>query len=126
MRRILVVDDEPDIRLVAKLALERIGGHEVVEADGADAAVAAVADRPPDLVLLDVMMPGTDGPATLARLRQQPSGADLSVVFLTAKVQRSERERLGALGVAGVIPKPFDPMTLATELAQLLGWEDET
>jgi CheY-like chemotaxis protein len=125
-RRILVVDDEPDIRLVARLALERLGGFEVVEAADADGAVAAVDARPPDAVLLDVMMPSDDGPATLRRLRALPDGNDLDVVFLTAKVQAAEVARLEALGVRGVLAKPFDPMTLATELRTLLGWEERT
>jgi two-component system, OmpR family, response regulator len=122
---VLVVDDEPDIRLIARLALERLGGLQVTEADGADAAVAALTDAPPDVVLLDVMMPGTDGPATLARLRAHPAGVDLDVVFLTASVQRAEIARLHQLGVRGVLAKPFDPTTLADQLRALLADRQE-
>ena len=119
----LIVDDEPDIRMIARVALERVAGWEVTEATGADEAVAAVAARRPDVVLLDVMMPGVDGPATLSRLRDLPDGERLRVVFLTAKVQAAELERLAALGVDGVLGKPFDPMTLATDVRRTLGWD---
>jgi CheY-like chemotaxis protein len=121
-RRLLLVDDDADIREVARLSLERIGGWAVVEADSADAAERRVAaDGPFTTVLLDVMMPGADGPATLRRLRDGPLGAEVPVIFLTAKVQRGDRERLEALGAAGVIAKPFDPVALPDEVAQILG-----
>jgi CheY-like chemotaxis protein len=121
-RRLLLVDDDADIREVARLSLERIGGWAVVDADSADAAERrVVADGPFTAVLLDVMMPGADGPATLRRLRDGVLGADVPVIFLTAKVQRGDRERLEALGAAGVIAKPFDPIALPDEVAQILG-----
>ena len=117
----LIVDDEPDIRRIAKLGLSRVGGMEVVEAaNGAEALVRAKEDRP-DAVLLDVMMPGLDGPSTLARLREDPATSGIPVVFLTAKAIAAELERLKVLGAAGVLTKPFDPMTLARELRALLG-----
>jgi CheY-like chemotaxis protein len=119
--KVLIVDDEPDIRRIAKLSLSRVGGMEVVEAaNGAEALVRAKADKP-DAVLLDVMMPGLDGPSTLARLREDPATSGIPVVFLTAKAIAAERERLKVLGAAGVLTKPFDPMTLARELRALLG-----
>ena len=119
--KVLIVDDEPDIRRIAKLGLSRVGGMEVVEAaNGAEALVRAKADKP-DAVLLDVMMPGLDGPSTLARLREDPATAGIPVVFLTAKAIAAELERLKVLGAAGVLTKPFDPMTLARELRALLG-----
>ena len=121
-RRILVVDDEADIRTVAGLALGRVGGMEVsVAASGSEALDLATAS-PPDAIVLDVMMPGMDGPATFEALRQEPATAAIPVVFLTAKTQAAERERLLALGADGVLAKPFDPMTLAAELAAVLGW----
>lgn len=116
-RRVLLVDDEADIRTVARLSLERIGGWDVVEADGGEAALAALSREGPfDAVLLDVMMPGLDGPATLARLRDGRLPATVPVIFLTAKSQRAERERLLALGAAATIAKPFDPLALPAEL----------
>lgn len=123
MKRILVVDDEPDLRLVARLALERLAGHEVVEAADGDGALAVLDTVPPDLVLLDVKMPRADGPATLERLRGHPKGEEVDVVFLTATSGRAERDRLEGLGVRGVVTKPIDPVTFADELARMLGWE---
>ncbi len=119
--KVLIVDDEADIRRIAKLGLSRVGGMEVVEAaNGAEALVRAKEDKP-DAVLLDVMMPGLDGPSTLARLREDPATSGIPVVFLTAKAIAAELERLKVLGAAGVLTKPFDPMTLARELRAVLG-----
>ncbi len=121
-RRVLVIDDDADIREVALLALETVGGLAVrVAASGAEGIRLAVAD-PPDAILLDVMMPEMDGPTTLARLRDHPVTTSVPVLFLTAKAQASEREQLQALGVAGTIAKPFDPMTVAADVSQRLGW----
>jgi len=118
--RILVVDDEDDIRRVATLSLERVGGWEVVPASSAAEAVAAAEDGGFDAVLLDVMMPDVDGPATLERLRP-PLGQDVPVIFLTAKAQTADVERLKALGAVGVIAKPFDPLSLSGELGAIIG-----
>ncbi len=76
----------------------------------------------PDAILLDVMMPDMDGPATLAALRADPETRDIPVVFLTAKIQSAERTRLAELGPAGILSKPFDPLTLATQVASALRW----
>ena len=118
--RILVVDDEDDIRAVATLSLGRVGGHEVVGAASGEEALSLLGGGGFDAVILDVQMPGMDGRSTLAALRG--AGHALPVVFLTAQVQREERAALEQLDVAGVLAKPFDPMQLATELGQLLGW----
>jgi CheY-like chemotaxis protein len=117
--RILVVDDEDDIRRVATLSLERVGGWEVVPASSAAEALAAAEGGGFDAVLLDVMMPDVDGPATLERLRPI-LGPGVPVVFLTAKVQPADIERLRGLGATGVLAKPFDPMRLPGELADVL------
>jgi DNA-binding response OmpR family regulator len=117
--RLLIVDDEDDIRLIARMSLERIGGWEVLDAGSAEAAVAAARSGPLDAVLLDVMMPGVDGPGTLELLRPV-IGADTPVIFLTAKTQTADRERLSDLGAAGLIAKPFDPMTLPDEVSARL------
>jgi CheY-like chemotaxis protein len=123
-RRVLLVDDDDSIREIAQLSLERVGDWEVVAvASGQEAVEAALARGPFSLVLLDVMMPGLDGPTTMARLRQGPLPAEVPVVFLTAKLQPADRERLRKLGAAGVIAKPFDPMALAAELDEILGDE---
>jgi CheY-like chemotaxis protein len=117
--RLLLIDDEDDIRRVAKLSLERVGGWEVVPAASSTEAVAAAEGGGFDAVLLDVMMPDVDGPGTLERLRPI-LGADVPVVFLTAKVQPADVERLRGLGATGVLAKPFDPMRLPDELAHVL------
>ncbi len=119
LKRVLYAEDEPDIQAVAKLALEMLGGFQVqVCANGAE-ALAAARDFTPDLILLDVMMPGMDGPSTLERLRADPGTAAIPVIFLTAKVQPAEVVHYQSLGALDVIAKPFDPMTLATQVRQI-------
>lgn len=116
LKRILMVEDEPDIQTVARLALETVGGFTVAACDSGEQAVASAPAFAPDLILLDVMMPGMDGPSTLAALRRIPELAQVPVVFMTAKVQPQEVESFMALGAAAVIAKPFDPMTLADQV----------
>lgn len=116
MQTILYVDDEPDLREVATLALEAVGQLEVTSVGSGAEALAAVSSHIPDLFLLDVMMPDMDGPATMAALRQIPAAASVPVVFMTAKAQREEIQALLDLGAIAVLPKPFDPMTLADDL----------
>ena len=119
--RVLLVDDEDDIREIARLSLERLGGWTVVTASSGDEAVELVTREAPfTVVLLDVMMPGSDGPATLLRLRSGRLPPQTPVVFLTAKVQPADRRRLHGLGAAGVIAKPFDPMLLSQQLRAIL------
>ncbi|MEO8627433.1 MAG: response regulator [Betaproteobacteria bacterium] len=119
LQRILYVEDEPDIRQVAQLALEAVGRFETrVCASGAEALRAFPVFRP-DLILLDVMMPGMDGPTTLKRLRELPGGAQTPAIFMTAKIQPDEVVALHLTGALGVIPKPFDPMTLAQSIRDL-------
>jgi two-component system, OmpR family, response regulator len=121
LRKILVVDDEPDLRTIAHLALRAVGGFEVAECASGTEAIARLDELGPDLVLLDVMMPGTDGPTTLAELRARAGPRAPVVVFLTARAQLDEVARYEAMGAAGVITKPFDPMGLAGEVRRL--WE---
>ena len=120
--RVLVVDDEEDIRAIARLALEKVAGWQVRTASSGKEAIEAVATDPPDAVLLDVQMPDLDGPATVQLLRGDPRIPRVSILLLTAKVQRADRQRFAALDVDGVIVKPFDPMTLHVQVAQELGW----
>lgn len=117
LQRILYVEDEPDIQTVAKLALEMIGGYQVMICSGGQEALDKVGAFAPDLILLDVMMPGMDGPGTLQKLRANSATAAIPVIFLTAKVQASEVAQYQALGALNVIAKPFDPMTLAEQVA---------
>ncbi|HTO60880.1 MAG TPA: response regulator [Bradyrhizobium sp.] len=114
--RLLHVDDEPDIRTVVELALSMDPVFEVRSCESGADALAAAAEWQPDLMLLDVMMPVMDGPATLARLRANPATTDIPVIFMTARAQARETERFRSLGAIGVIPKPFDPMTLAASV----------
>jgi two-component system OmpR family response regulator len=119
--KILIIDDEPDIRKIAKLSLSRVGGMQVVEAaSGPDGVRLAEAERP-DAILLDVMMPGMDGPETLALLKAGLATSKIPVLFLTAKAMSSELERLKTLGAVAVLTKPFDPMKLPQELKAALG-----
>jgi CheY-like chemotaxis protein len=121
-RRLLLVDDEDAIRTIAGISLERIGSWTILAvSSGQEALDAARDDGPFDAILMDVMMPGLDGPATLARIREEGGLAQqVPVVFMTAKVGAAERERLLSLGASGVIAKPFDPMTLPDELDRIL------
>lgn len=119
--KVLLVDDEEDVREIARLSLGRVGGMEVCEVASGREALAAAAREKPDFILLDMMMPEMDGPATLHALHANPETTAIPVVFLTAKALPSEIERLRQLGAVGIITKPFDPMTLAGEVRRLLG-----
>lgn len=121
-RRILVIDDAADIREIAEMSLARVGGFDVVTANGGDEGLRAAREGRPDAILLDVMMPGLDGPETLQRLRAETALAGIPVILLTAKVQAADRQRFAALGVAGVVAKPFDPVRLPLDVAAMLGW----
>ena len=119
--RVLLIDDDDDVRRIGLMSLTRVGGWDAVGASSGQEGVELARATQPALVLLDVMMPGLDGPATLAELREQPGLAEVPVIFLTAKAQRRDVDRLLALGAAGVIPKPFDPLTLADQVRALVG-----
>jgi len=121
LSRILYVEDEPDIRAVAKLALEMVGGFTVKICESGEQALREAATFAPDMILLDVMMPGLDGPATLKGLREQPALANVPAAFMTAKIQPAEVAFYKSLGAIEVIAKPFDPMTLATQVRA--AWE---
>ena len=116
----LIVDDEEDVRFVARMSLGRVGGMEVIEASSGEEAVARARRERPDFILLDMMMPGMDGAATFRALRGTSETAAIPVVFLTAKAMKSEVQRLRDLGAKGVVLKPFDPMTLAAEIRTML------
>lgn len=117
--RLMYVEDDPDIRMVAKLALEAVGGLVVELCERGDRAVAQAEAFGPQMILLDVMMPGMDGPATLRAIRERPGLRDIPVAFLTAKAQAHEIEHFKSLGAVGVLAKPFDPMTLAQQVRTL-------
>ena len=120
--RILIIDDEDDIREVAALSLETVAGWEVIVANSGAQGLIRAAESQPDAILLDVMMPGMDGPTTFRELRKNPVTAHIPVLLLTAKVQSSDQRRFADLGVEAVLFKPFDPLTLSTQIAGVLGW----
>ena len=117
---VMLVDDEPDIRLVGQMSLARVGKWRVVLATGGAEAPEIAARERPDVILLDVMMPGVDGPTTFAKLRENPATAAIPVIFMTAKAQKSEIERYLGLGARGVISKPFDPIGLPAEVRRIV------
>lgn len=121
LMRILYVEDEPDIQTVARLALETLGGFTVEICGSGSEALGRAPAFDPQLILLDVMMPVMDGPATLAKLRELPQFSFTPVVFMTAKVQPGEVAGYREIGAVDVIPKPFDPMTLSDQVQAI--WE---
>lgn len=119
LERILYADDEPDIQSVVKLALEVLGGYEVLLCGNGAEALAQVSCFNPNLILLDVMMPSMDGLTTLQWLQGDARTASIPVIFLTAKAQAHEIKRYQALGALSVITKPFDPMTIAAAIQKI-------
>ena len=125
MRRILIIDDEDDIREIAALALEATAGWQVFTASSGVEGVAIATAEHPDAILMDVMMPGVDGPTTFRSMQQNPLIAHIPVLLLTAKVQGVDQRRFASLGVAAILFKPFDPLTLASQISEALGWKEE-
>jgi two-component system OmpR family response regulator len=123
LTRILYVEDEPDIRVVAQMALEAVGGFTVIACASGQEALNAAPGAGADLLLLDVMMPGMDGPSTLKGLRALPATANTPVIFMTAKVQAAEVAVYKGLGALEVIPKPFDPMELSAQIQRI--WTEQ-
>lgn len=123
-RKILIIDDEEDIREVAALSLETVAGWDVLVAGSGAAGIAKARESRPDAILLDVMMPGMDGPTTFRELRAIPETSAIPVILLTAKVQAADQKRFSDLGVASVMFKPFDPLILARDIAEVLGWQE--
>jgi len=122
-KRILVIDDEDDIREVAKLSLEMLGGWEVLLARSGAEGLATAEAETPDTILLDVMMPEMDGPSTFLKLQENPATQKIPVIFMTAKMQAADQRRFKNLGVTSVITKPFDPVQLASQVSAALGWD---
>lgn len=119
LQKVLYVEDEEDIRAVAELALESVGGFTLRSCGSGQQALREAPDFAPDLILLDVMMPGMDGPSTFEALMGIPDLADTPVIFMTAKVQSDEVAYYKKLGAIDVIPKPFDPMSLADQIRSI-------
>jgi len=121
LNKILYVEDEPDIQAIAQIALESVGGFELKICGSGQDAIQQAPGFKPDLILLDVMMPGMDGPTTLQELRKLDELANTPVMFMTAKVQPQEIAHFKSLGAIEVIAKPFDPMKLAETIQT--AWE---
>ena len=118
--RVMMVDDDPSIRKIGEICLTRVGKWEVALASSGQEALDMGPTFRPDLILLDVMMPGMDGTTTIKLLQEQEETASIPVIFMTAKVQSHEVEKYSKLGALGVITKPFDPMTLPSEIMALV------
>ena len=118
--KVLLIDDDDDLRRVAALSMRKVAGWEVITANSGAEGLELALEHHPDLTLLDVMMPEMDGPMTLAAMRADARLAQHPVIFITARIQSSEIAELMALGVAGVIRKPFNPITLAEEVSRLV------
>ena len=118
--KVLIIDDDADIRTIARLSLSRVGGMDVIEAASGVEGVRKAQEEKPDVILLDMMMPAMDGWETLSALRSQPATAMTPVIFLTAKAVGDEVERMTTLGAAGVLIKPFDPRTLSEDVRALV------
>lgn len=116
LNKILYVEDEPDIQIIARVALEKVGGFELCVCSSGAEALEKVVSFNPDLFLLDVMMPDMDGPATLLELRKIPSLTNTPVIFMTGQIEAEEIAFLKSLNVADVITKPFDPLGLANKI----------
>jgi len=118
---VLIIDDDPDVRRIAQVSLTHLGKMDVIEAGSAVEGVERAARERPDVILLDIMMPRTDGVATIAALRREPRTSNIPVIFLTARAADDTEALLRKTGALGLQPKPFDPTTLAHRVRALLG-----
>lgn len=125
LKTLLVIDDDRDIREIAKTSLELVGGFTVIVAESGQRGVAAAQEVKPDAIILDLMMPDMDGQETLAQLKRSSQTTDIPVIMLTAKVQ-ARKEELVSKGAAGVLVKPFDPMRLPSQVCEILKWNLST
>jgi len=121
LKHVVIIDDEPDVVAVAQMSLETVGNLTVTTANNGMDGIKVLEQTKPDVILLDVMMPGMDGPTTFKVLRGLPELNDIPVIFMTARVRPSEVDEYLALGANGVIPKPFDPMQLTAQVTEI--WE---
>lgn len=119
LKRVLHIDDEPDIREIVRMSLALVGGLEVEQYPSGEEALDNIADASPDMILLDVMMPNMDGEETYRRIREIDGFADVPIVFMTAKASNTDLDKLRALGAFDVLIKPFDPMSLADQVKAL-------
>ena len=121
-KSILLIDDEPRLASVIAVCLESFKEWKVQMANSGEEGLNMLASDHPDAILLDIMMPAMDGLAVFQKLQENPDTRDIPVILLTAKVQTSDRQRFAQLGVAGLIAKPFEPLKLADQVAEIVGW----
>jgi CheY-like chemotaxis protein len=121
-KQILLIDDEEGLREIIQVTLEAMGGWKVITADSGLAGLSKAESEQPDAILLDMMMPDMDGVETLKRLRSNPCTQSIPIIFLTAKVQESDRRQFMAMGASGVIIKPFRALDLVNQIRSILGW----
>lgn len=121
-KRILIIDDEERIREVVRACLEDLAQWYVIVAASSEEGLVKAASESPEAILLDISMPDLDGFEFLERLQANPAIQSIPVILLTAKVQPSDRSRFAQMGITGVITKPFNPVTLSTQIATILGW----
>lgn len=124
-KRVLIIDDESDIREVASASLELVGSFDVLVASSAREGILLAERERPDLVLLDLMMPGMDGCQALEQLKHAEVTKDIPVILLTAKIQAMTGESVRRAGAAGVVLKPFDPMLLPEQIRAMMRWPAE-
>ncbi|QQE65003.1 response regulator [Leptolyngbya sp. BL0902] len=122
-KRLLIVDDEDDIRTIVTAALEELAGWHIIEADTVQTGLDLAVRAQPDAILLDISMPDRDGFNLFAQLQDQPATQAIPVIVFTSKVLAQDRSRFATLAIAGVITKPFDPLRLGNQIASLLAWE---
>ena len=122
-KRILFIDDEEDIKTLAQFCLESEAGWSMLSASGGIEGIKIAETEQPDAILLDAMMPEVDGLQTLQRLLLNPNTKQIPTIFITAKAQASDRRRFYNAGAKGVINKPFDSLTLASQISGFLGWK---
>jgi CheY-like chemotaxis protein len=120
-KRILIVDDSGFIRAIVKVTLEKTAGWEVLTASSGEEALVQ-SESLPDAILLDVVMPEMDGPATIRKLQENQRTRSIPVILLTATEQTDDLRALAELGAAALIAKPFDPVSLASQVRAALGW----
>ncbi|AFY66385.1 response regulator [Geitlerinema sp. PCC 7407] len=123
-KRVLIVDDETGIRKITEISLKAIAGWQVFEAASGQEGLAIAQTEQPDVILLDVMMPGMDGITTFQQLQANPTTQGIPVIFLTAKAQVSEQREFAELPITGVITKPFKALDLVQKMRSLLGWSE--
>ncbi len=123
-KRVLIIDDEPGIRRILQISLKALTSWEVLVASSGSAGLEIATAERPDVILLDMMMPGMDGVTTLHRLREQIGIQHIPIIILTAKAQASEQQEFSHLAIQGVITKPFKAVNLVDQIRSLLNWDD--